>query len=438
MANYILLERIELNISAASVTFNNIPQTGYTDLKIIASTRSSDANVISGMGFRVGNGTVDTGSNYLYKEVTGDGSAASASGGTVSSLNSVTSGASSTSNTFGSFDIVIPNYASGYQKSMSVDVVSENNGASAQVRLQAWRWTGTSAINIITLTATSANFVAGSTFSLYGLAAVGTTPIVAAKAQGGDTIISDGTYWYHAFLSSGTFLPKQALTCDILTIAGGGSGGGNLSGGGGAGGLLYLASQSVVDLSVAVVVGAGAAIQRTGGTGTNGSNSQFGALTAAVGGGAGGSINGTNVGVAGGSGGGGYSTGGAATSGQGNAGGSASGSGNSSGGGGGAGAAGGTGSGYTGGNGGAGSNTYSSFASATGTGVSGYYAGGGGGGGDTTNGSGGAGGGGAAGNDGVAGTVNTGGGGGGSRQVGSTRTGGAGGSGIVIIRYTVA
>jgi hypothetical protein len=42
--NYILLERTELNASAASVTFANIPQTGYTDLKIVASIRGTDAN----------------------------------------------------------------------------------------------------------------------------------------------------------------------------------------------------------------------------------------------------------------------------------------------------------------------------------------------------------------------------------------------------------
>jgi hypothetical protein len=39
-ANYVLLERIELNASAASVTFSNIPQSGYTDLKVVVSARS--------------------------------------------------------------------------------------------------------------------------------------------------------------------------------------------------------------------------------------------------------------------------------------------------------------------------------------------------------------------------------------------------------------
>jgi hypothetical protein len=43
MANYVLLERIELNASAASVTFANIPQTGYTDLKVVLSARETHA-----------------------------------------------------------------------------------------------------------------------------------------------------------------------------------------------------------------------------------------------------------------------------------------------------------------------------------------------------------------------------------------------------------
>ena len=39
--NHVLLETIELSQSAASVTFDNIPQTGYTDLKIVVSARSA-------------------------------------------------------------------------------------------------------------------------------------------------------------------------------------------------------------------------------------------------------------------------------------------------------------------------------------------------------------------------------------------------------------
>jgi hypothetical protein len=37
--NYVLLETIELTQSAASVTFDNIPQTGYTDLVLKMSNK---------------------------------------------------------------------------------------------------------------------------------------------------------------------------------------------------------------------------------------------------------------------------------------------------------------------------------------------------------------------------------------------------------------
>ena len=45
-----------------------------------------------------------------------------------------------------------------------------------------------------------------------------------SKANGGNRIVSDGTYWYHVFTGSGTFVPKQAITVNFLVIAGGGAG----------------------------------------------------------------------------------------------------------------------------------------------------------------------------------------------------------------------
>jgi hypothetical protein len=56
------------------------------------------------------------------------------------------------------------------------------------------------------------SFVQYSTFYLYGVAALGTTPAIVPYATGGDTIMTDGTYWYHTFVSSGTFTPAKALS----------------------------------------------------------------------------------------------------------------------------------------------------------------------------------------------------------------------------------
>lgn len=458
-ANYVLIGEITTSVATASVTLSNIPQTGYTDIKIVTSTRLNNTDSPILVNF---NG-VTTG--YSWRRIYGNGtSASSLSGSDAYFLHGNTS--STTANTFSNSEFYIPNYTVSQSKSISVETALETNGASGELFMLAALWANNASITTISMTPLTGSFVAGSTFSLYGIAALNVTPTVLPKASGGDIVVNDGTYWYHAFLSSGVFAPSSNLSCDTLVIAGGGGGGLNLGGGGGAGGLRY-ATQSLVATNYSVTVGAGGAGGILGGgSAVNGSNSIIGSITS-TGGGAGGDSADTNAtassGKAGGSGGGatGYYTdttypGGAASpSGQGNAGGSATGNktppfGNgASGGGGGAGAAGSnsaTSAPFFGGNGGNGLSTYSSWGSATNTGenVSGtyWYAGGGAGSGasGTTRALGGNGGGGDGGIDGgvdsTDGSVNTGGGGGGSR--GNNTNGKAGGSGIVIVRYTMA
>ena len=456
--NYVLLDRIELNASAASVTFSSIPQTGYTDLKIVMSARDSSsagANY-NGYSFTIYPNGLST--NITQKSLFGNGGGASSYSDT--QMYNVIDMSADTANTFSNVEIYVPNYTSSNYKSFSIDGVAEANATNSAMRLAAGLWSSTAAITSLQFNAYS-TFTVGSTFSLYGLAAVGTTPAIAPKADGGNVIATDGTYWYHAFLSNGTFTPQSNLTADILQVAGGGSGtGGDYAcAGGGAGGLLTFTGQSLTTgTSYTAVVGAGGAVKTYNtGNGNNGSNSQFASLTASVGGGGAGGFNGSSDGQngnAGGSGGGGSylnHTGGAGTSGQGYAGGTAVGGapGYPGGSGGGAGGAGqnppNT---STGANGGVGlySTLTDAMGVATGTGqLSGghyYYAGGGAGGAyiASTGGTGGLGGGGngqgaGGGAVGYSGTANTGGGGGGNGQSGNP---GAGGSGIIIIRYPVA
>jgi hypothetical protein len=444
-SNYVLLERIELNASAASVVFSNIPQTGYTDLKIVVSARSDRSGARGYIGVYF-NGSF---TNQTNRRILGDGASASSSSET-NNWSFIIPGASQTASTFGNAEVYIPNYNLTGAKSFSVDGVQEANETTAFASLVAALTTNTAAITSVTIqTGNSDNFVSGSTFSLYGLAAVGTTPVIAPKASGGNIIDYDGTYWIHTFLTSGTFTPQTSLSCDYLVVAGaGGGGGGGRGGGGGAGG--YLTSIGGSPLSVAatayaITVGAGGAgVIDT--RGASGSNSIFSSVTSTGGGGGGGRTS-TENGANGGSGGGAATgaggapgtAGSASPSGQGNNGGPGSSSAApnyGAGGGGGAGAVGGTGTSLVGGNGGVG--LQNSI-----TGTSTYYAGGGGGGawtGNTASSSGGLGGGGA-GRDttggvnanGDAGTTNTGGGGGASSETG--KAGGNGGSGIVIIRY---
>jgi hypothetical protein len=278
----------------------------------------------------------------------------------------------------------------------------------------------------------------------------------------GGTITTYSGYKVHTFLSSGTFIVEDAISCDILMVAGGGAGGSmgfagsHGGGGGGAGGFVYYSQKSLTAASYAITVGIGGAAAYN--AGNNGGSTTFTGLTSAVGGGRGGGVgSATNqTGATGGSGGGGGNDSGGAgthTSNQGYAGGAATyGTNQLAGAGGGASqtaqAAGVGGAGRTEGatvynwTAGSGTVTFPALFK-TGTGSNLVYAGGGGGGKWAgVGGAGGAGGGGAggtAGNDGTSGTDGTGGGGGGgsSPSPAASKSGGAGGSGIVVIRYAI-
>jgi hypothetical protein len=451
-ANHVLLRRITLTASTTSVTFDSIPQTGYTDLKVVASARADqvDGGTASWMSTIVKINGSSTGSHrFIYS----DGSAANSSSN-ASVLWTYTAGSNVTANTFGSLELYLPNYASTTQyKSYSIDAVTENNATLSGIWMDAGLVSNNAAVTSIGFTPNAGNFVAGSSFSLYGLADVNTTPTVIPKAMGGDIVNTDGTYWYHAFTSTGVFKPETNLTTDVFMVAGGGGGGARVGGGGGAGGYRLITGVSTTATPYTITIGAGGAGQLyAGANATSGVNST--AIGYSVtGGGYGGMYAGSQNGAAGGSGGG--ANGNATTTGSaGNTGGYSPvegySGGNSTfvptqagaGGGGGANGAGGNGVGGTAGNGGAGIAVSAAWLAATGIGYSGYIAGGGGGGTESgyTPGTAGIGGGGTGSSSASAATSgrdNTGGGGGGGGCCSSNQNGGNGGSGIIIIRYPV-
>ena len=411
--------------SAATVTFSNIPQ-GYTDLRLIVvggTTRATTSDTIR-LQFNS-----DTSSKYSSNYVLGNGSAASAYA-YATQTSQFTDGIRLVGTDFGLRSMIaydIMNYANTttYKTTLARCVTPESTVIGSSISVGLWR--STSAITSIYLQGDSvANFAIGTTFTIYGIKAA-----LVPKATGGDIVVQDGTYWYHAFRSTGVFNPKQSLSCDVLVIAGGGGGGYAISGqstagGAGAGGLRYFAAESVTT-ATSVTVGAGGAGAVSGGAiaaGAAGGNSVFASYTSA--GGAGGfsaDNGGSGSGQRNNAGAGGLGNTPATSPSQGNNGGASTGG--VAGGGGGAGAAGGT------PNGGIGVNTYSTWATATGTGVSGYYAGGGGG---HTTGIGGTGGGANGSTGSSAHAIANTGGGGGASQVSPS---GNGGSGLVIVRYPI-
>lgn len=461
MSTYTPIASITCAANTTTLVFDNIPSI-YNDLVLTTSGLAQTAGGGS-ISLKFNNDTLASSTNYSYiymfNSASGTSGAITNSAGILVNRHSTTTGMGVCH---------INDYASATKRKT---VISDGGGNNIAIAIGG-TWRNTEPITKITMNFESGpGFAAGFTANLYG---VGTNVNANAKALGGDYITTDGTYWYHAFKTSGTFAPKQSLSCDILVVAGGGGGGGNsfadayyVGAGGGAGGVLAYTSQTV-STATTVTVGAGGAAGVSATAGTNGGNSQFGALTASLGGGWGasvqnGGVSGTYKGATGGSGGGsmnqsGGQTGGLGTAGQGNNGGAGT---YSGGGGGGAGGTGGNStfpaSNQNPGAGGAGTNSYSAYLNPVGAGVNGYIAGGGGGGfsvayGDPTSysngGSGGGGVGGAANplltssraqftGNGQANTGGGGGGGGANGNIGGATQGGSGGSGLVIVRYAV-
>jgi hypothetical protein len=453
MSTYTPIATQTLGSAAASVTFSSIPQ-GYTDLVIVGNFGTANGNCAL-MQFNS-----DTGSNYSITELVGNGTSATSSRRSSATFIDISKTVGGNGNLEQNFVISIQNYSNATTYKTALIRHNLATGTYSGVTAIVGLWRNTNAITAVKLLTDGANYNSGSTFSLYGIQ-VGDK---AQKAQGGNIVVSDGTYMYHAFTSSGAFTPSQSLTADVLVIAGGGGGGKDKGGGGGAGGLSYQTSRSLTATAYPVIVGAagagGTVYSVTASAAFAGNNSIFDTITS-LGGGFGGTdyYTATRHAGSGGSGGGASRTGNIGTATQGNSGG-ATGFGNAGGtgsegspfnyygggGGGGAGSAGTNAGSSTAAAGGAGVNTYSSWASATSTGVSGYYAGGGGAGqynGNATgqnggtggSGGGGGGGGGANAQGGGVGSnavANTGSGGGGG---GDASNGGNGGSGIVIVRY---
>jgi hypothetical protein len=451
---YVALDKITVTGSAVpSITFTGISQ-GYTDLILVVNGKVTTA--ADNLKIQVGNGSIDTNSNYSYVYLAGDG--ASPTSGNNSSQPSTLSGRLGIVNSTNIIHFMNYSNTTTYKS-----ILSRGNDASTNGQVAAYfcTWRSTAAINTIKiLEQTGDTYAVGTTFSLYGVKAwaVESTP----KAVGG-YVSSDATYWYHSFPFSSTFVPSSAVTADVLVIAGGGSGGGQNGGGGGAGGLRQFSSQSFASgTTYTCTVGAGGGTTTFSANGNPGSNSSLsgtGFTTINATGGGNGSTGITSPGT-GGSGGAGGAQGSAVVGAAGNAGGYspvegyAGGNGAPSYMGGGGGGAGGAGASATtntiGGNGGIGATSalINSIAAVTGYGQqsgSNYYFAGGGGGGTGYEGSaptgvssGGLGGGG---NGGVFestlnptnGRVSTGSGGGG--QPYGLKPTSAGGSGLIVIRY---
>ena len=162
---YELIETIEVGAGgAASIEFTSIPQDGV-DLQILLSGRSSGGN--ASLNVSLNSDTTDA--NYDRKVLFGTGSSVgNLSGNFRPFLYIVTSTA--TANTFGNSSVYISNYAGATNKSMSVDIVQENNATASNQAITANLWNNTAAVTSVTLSG-SLDVAQYSTASLYKITA---------------------------------------------------------------------------------------------------------------------------------------------------------------------------------------------------------------------------------------------------------------------------
>lgn len=170
MANtYKLIDKAILSSNQSTVTFSGLGSysSDYTDLKILASSRSTLGANYNYLTVNFNGGSTNWNYKVLYAVGSGVGSASS----NATFIEYIWQPASNvTADTFGNIELYIPNFSSSNYKSVSADFVSENNSSTGNILgFNAALWPNTAAITSITLGADGASLLSGSTFYLYGI-----------------------------------------------------------------------------------------------------------------------------------------------------------------------------------------------------------------------------------------------------------------------------
>ena len=161
---YVKIATVSASGSSATIDFTSISGT-YTDLILKVNARGTTTEGSGGHYYSIAlNGSAVSKTQRFLQ---GDGS--SASSGNSTSFTTYMCPSYFTASTFSNAEVYLPNYSGSANKSMSVDVVTENNATKSYAAFYAQLWSNTSAITQITLTANAGNFAANSTATLYGI-----------------------------------------------------------------------------------------------------------------------------------------------------------------------------------------------------------------------------------------------------------------------------
>jgi len=159
---YDLIASTTLTASTSSVVFGSLPQT-YRDLILVHAGVATVSNTYIFLRF---NG--DTGSNYNYVFMFGDGSSTASS-----TFSNQTQGyignlePNSGTGTMNTLAQIMDYSASDKHKT----ILSRNNDHDGLVISTATRWANTAAITSMSVSVNANQFAVGSTFNLYGIVA---------------------------------------------------------------------------------------------------------------------------------------------------------------------------------------------------------------------------------------------------------------------------
>ena len=164
MSTYTPIASVTLSSAQSSVTFSGIPQT-YTDLVLVSTSTTSLAN--RDYNLRLNS---DSGSNYSFIVLAGNGSAASSARGT----NTSNTGLYIVSGTSTTIPGTVISHIQNYSNTTTYKtILQRGNESGGEVCVGVSLWRSTAAVTSITISAStgSANFNSGSTFTLYGVKA---------------------------------------------------------------------------------------------------------------------------------------------------------------------------------------------------------------------------------------------------------------------------
>jgi hypothetical protein len=149
----------------SSISFTSIPAT-YKHLQIRAIGKSTSAGTQGDLTFNS-----DTGNNYTYHSLYGDGGGAfsEASAPRANIAAAIGLNSSSTANVFNASVIDILDYANTNKYKTTRILTGLDTNASGQIALNSGLWMNTTAVTSVTITARSNAIAQYSSFALYGI-----------------------------------------------------------------------------------------------------------------------------------------------------------------------------------------------------------------------------------------------------------------------------